>query len=137
MTSHSHAIVWIDHHEARVLHFNDADSARTVVRPADPHVHLHHKANTIGSGHAPVDRDYHHRIGQAIGDSCLFMIVGPSSAKLELAKTLRAEQPAIEARIVAVEAIDHPTDGELVAHARAFFRNYHRLHPVTVPAARV
>lgn len=131
MTIHSHAVVWTDHREARVLHFNEADVACTVVRPGDPNVHLHHKANTVGSGRAPIDRDFHRRVAQAIGDKCLVLVTGPSTAKEELAKTLASEFPAMKGRVAGVEPLDHPTDGELVAHARAFFRRYHNLHPAS------
>lgn len=129
MTTHSHAIVWIDHHEARVLHFNDTDVTCAVVHPKDRHVHLHHKANTIGSGHAPIDHDYHRRVREALGDRCLFMLVGPSSAKKELSTWLIEIEPSIRGRMAAVESIDHPTDNELVAHARKFFHAYNQMHP--------
>ena len=135
MTTHAHAIVWIDHHEARILHFNDHDVVCTYVRPNDRPVHLHHKANTIGSGRAPIDHDYHGRVAAALGDTCLFLIVGPSTAKSELAATLdEVGGPTIQARIAGVQPIDHPTDGELVAHARKFFKSYNRMHPLFSPA---
>lgn len=127
MSKHSHAVVWIDHHEARILHFNEGDVVCTHVRPHDQHVHLHHKANTVGSGRAPVDRDYYHRVATALGDNCLFLIVGPSTAKTELAASLTA--PGVKDRLAGVQPMDHPTDGELVAHARKFFKSYTRMHP--------
>ena len=51
-THHYHAVVWIDHREARVFHFSPSDVERLVVRPDNPTKHIHHKANSIGSGHA-------------------------------------------------------------------------------------
>ena len=131
MNNHAHAIVWIDHHEARILHFNDHEMVCTHVRPNDRHVHLHHKANTIGSGRAPIDHDYHRRVAAQLGDNCLFLIVGPSTAKSELAATLAdAGGPALQARLADVQPIDHPTDNELVAHGRKFFKAYNRMRPV-------
>jgi hypothetical protein len=129
MNTHAHAIVWIDHHETRILHFNDNDVLCTHVRPNDRHVHLHHKANTIGSGRAPVDHDYHREIAAKLGDSCLFLIVGPSTAKTELAASLADVGGAdLQARLAGVQPIDHPTDNELVAHGRKFFKSYNRMH---------
>jgi len=52
MSSHYHAIVWIDHHEARVFHFNASEVDRLVLHPQHPTRHIHYKANSIGSGHA-------------------------------------------------------------------------------------
>ena len=33
MSSHYHAVVWIDHHEARVFHFNVLEANRLVLHP--------------------------------------------------------------------------------------------------------
>src|SRR5258708_16347285 len=49
---HQHAVIWIDHHEARVFHFSATDVERLVLHPDHPTKHIHHKANSIGSGHA-------------------------------------------------------------------------------------
>jgi hypothetical protein len=50
------------------------------------------------------------------------VLVGPSSAKLELISYLHAHERAIESKVVGVESADHPTDGGIVAHARATSR---------------
>jgi hypothetical protein len=31
------------------------------------------------------------------------------------------QAPALEAKIVGIETVDHPTDGQLVAHAKRYF----------------
>ena len=52
MSSHYHAIVWIDHFDARVFQCNVAEVDRLVLHPHNPTRHIHHKANSIGSGQA-------------------------------------------------------------------------------------
>jgi hypothetical protein len=47
---HFHAVIWIDHHEARVFHFSPTDVERLVLHPDHPTKHIHHKASSIGSG---------------------------------------------------------------------------------------
>jgi len=127
MQPHFHAIVWIDHHQAKVFRFNADDVERAVVRPHDPTVHLHHKANTIGSGHAPVDKDFLGRVTTAMAGAGTILIVGPAGAKTELATHLAAHAPDLSARVAAVEAADHPSEGELVALARRFFHASDRM----------
>ena len=122
LQQHFHAIIWIDHHQAKVFCFNASDVDRDVIRPRDPTVHLHHKANTIGSGHAPVDKDYLRRITESVFKAGVIMIVGPANAKTELAAYIAEHAPLLSARVSTVEAADHPSDGELVALARKFFR---------------
>lgn len=122
MSTHHHAVVWIDHKLAKVVHF-DADSSESVViHCSNAHLHLHHKANSIDSGHAPVDKDFLERVAAAIVKTGAILVAGPGSAKTELLTHLNHSHRDIVARISAVEAMDHPTDGQLLAHARRFFR---------------
>ena len=61
------------------------------------------------------------------------LITGPASAKNELASYIRQENPDLAQRISGVEAMDHPTDGALVAFARKFFKADDRMHSQTHP----
>jgi hypothetical protein len=38
-----------------------------------------------------------------------------------LLRYLREHNHLLEARVVGVETVDHPTDGQLVAHAKKYF----------------
>ena len=58
MTAHFHAIVWIDHVEARVFHVGLTGDDEIVLHPHLPTRHLHHKAGSIGSGHAAPDKEF-------------------------------------------------------------------------------
>ncbi|WP_294532689.1 translational machinery protein [uncultured Rhodoblastus sp.] len=122
MTLHNHSLVWIDHREARVFHFSADEVDRLVVRPDDPHAHIHHKANAIGSGHAPENQAFFKAVVEAIGSSGAILIVGPGLVKTALVKHIASHRPALLDRIAGVETADHPTDGALVAHARAYFK---------------
>ena len=122
MTNHYHALVWIDHQVAKVFHFNADTNETTLVHSSHAHQHLHHKANSIDSGRAPLDRDFLERVTQAVAHSGAILIGGPASAKTELHTHLKKLHPEIAARVSSVESLDHPTDGELLAHARRFFK---------------
>ena len=129
MPSHYHAIIWIDHREAKVFHFNVADVERLVIHPHNPTRHIHHKANTIGSGHASQDHDYLQHVGEAVAGAGAILITGPANAKTELVKHIERHMPALKSKIAGVETLDHPTDGELVAHARRYFKVDHQEPP--------
>jgi stalled ribosome rescue protein Dom34 len=122
MTSHFHAAVWIDHSQARIFHIGLNDADEVTLHPHLPTRHLHHKANTIGSGHVPPDRDFLEQVAGALQDAGEILIIGPASAKSELAKFLHEKHSAIGSRIVAVEPADHLSDREIVAHAKRHFR---------------
>ena len=72
--SHYHAIIWIDHREARVFHFGATDVERLVVNPEHPTKHIHHKANSIGSGHAGADHDYLKAVMESVADAGAVLI---------------------------------------------------------------
>lgn len=120
-THHFHAVIWIDHHEARVFHFSPADAERLVLHPNDPTRHIHHKANSIGAGHAAEDHNFLHAVAQSIADAGAVLITGPANAKIELIKHIHLHDPGLMQKIVGVETVDHPSDAQLVAYARHYF----------------
>jgi stalled ribosome rescue protein Dom34 len=129
MSNHYHALVWIDHREAKVFQFNATDVDRTTIRSDHPDQHIHHKANSGDSGHAPVDNEFLKRVTQAIAQAGAILITGPANAKTELAAYIKRVQPSLAERISGVETLDHPSDGALVALARSFFKADDRMHP--------
>jgi len=129
MSDHFHAVVWIDHHEARVFHFNSSESNEIVVRPKDPVRHIHHKANSIGSGHASEDQAYLQSVTDAIADAGAILVTGPANEKTELLNHINKHAPALKPKIKGVEALDHPSDGEILALARKFFWEDHQEPP--------
>ena len=104
---HHHAVVWIDHHEARVFHFSPTDVERLILHPDHPTKHIHHKANSIGSGHASADHDYLHAVAESIADAGAILITGPANAKTELVKHIHNHDPKLINVIVGVETVDH------------------------------
>ena len=114
-------LVWIDHREAKVFHFDATDVERTFIRSGHPDQHIHHKANSPDSGHAGVDVDFLKRVARAIAPTGSILITGPANAKVELASFIRHAQPALGENITGVEPLDHPTDGELLKMGRRHF----------------
>lgn len=118
---HYHAMIWIDHLEARVFHFNADEVETLVIHPDKPHRHIHHKTHVVGSGNAPEDQAFFHAAAEAVSDAGALLIAGPATAKTELVKHINRHHPRLVERIAGVEASDHPSDKELVAHARKYF----------------
>jgi stalled ribosome rescue protein Dom34 len=127
MTTHYHALVWIDHREARVFHFSRTELDTLVLHSHNPARHIHHKANSMGSGHASEDQEFLHRVAESIEDAGAVLIVGPANAKTELVKHIHHHRPALMNVIAGVETVDHPSDGTLVAHARSYFKASDRM----------
>jgi stalled ribosome rescue protein Dom34 len=128
MTEHYHAIVWIDHREAKIFHFNSSDVSKLVVPSHATGHHAHHKANTTGSGHLGIDKDFFQRVMGALTHTGAILIVGPAHAKLEFKNFIDEHDASLAKRISAVESLDHPSDGALIALARKFFKADDRMH---------
>ena len=117
---HYHAVIWIDHREARVFHFNPSDVEKLVLHPDHPTKHIHHKANSIGSGHAQADNEFLHAVVQSVADAGAVLITGPANTKAQLVKYIDQHYPKLMKIIAGVETVDHPSDAELVSYARHY-----------------
>ena len=120
--SHVHAVVWLDHREAKVVDFSVDDKHVVNVHHKGGHRQVHHRAGATGSGHSNDDGHYFDEIVTAIGDAQEVLVTGPGTAKTAFREHVAKRHAAIAKRIVGVETLDHPTEGELLAHARQVFK---------------
>ncbi len=126
-THHYHAVIWIDHREARVFHFNPTDVDKLVLHPDHPTKHIHHKANSIGSGHVAADEEFLHAVAASVADAHAILITGPANTKSQLVKHIDKHDPQLMKLIAGVETVDHPSDGELVSFARHYLKTTDRM----------
>ena len=122
-----HVAIWIDHQQAKIYHVDAKDIDAMKVEAPGRHVHRH----PIGSAEHDHPADTQHFYGdvvRALEGAEEILIVGPAKAKLELIKYVHKHHPAIEPKIIGVETVDHPSDGQLVAHARRYFHAADRMH---------
>ena len=122
MSTHNHAVVWIDHKEAKVVFVGLTGSEEVTVHSSHADDHLHHKANEIGSGHSHEDHDFLKEVGETMDAAGEIVVIGPAEEKHALVKYLEKHQPGVARKVVKVEAADHLTDKELVAYAKRHFK---------------
>lgn len=125
--SHVHAVVWLDHHNATVIDYALDDRHVVHVHHDGGHRQVHHRAGVVGSGHSNDDRRYFDAIVAALGDSREILVTGPSTAKVAFRDHVGSHHPAVAGRIVGVETLDHPSEGELLAWARKYFERADRM----------
>ena len=119
--SFNHAVVWLDHQEAHIIHFNSNTSTLEKVKTDTHQGHLHHHRGALGSGKVQTSQDYLHAVAQSFSDAKEVLVVGPGSAKLELIKHVHQHDPKVAAKILGVETVDHPSDPQLLAFAKNCF----------------
>src|ERR1700730_3560542 len=126
---HYHAVIWIDHREARVFHFNPTEVERLTLHPDNPTRNIHHKANSIGSGHASTSPDYLHEVAESVTDAGAVLITRPANAKPEFDEYIHLHDPKLTKVIAGVETVDHASDAQLVAYARKYLMATDRMQP--------
>ena len=133
MNNHTHTLVWLDHRTAKIFRFNADSNTTTQVHSTHPHENLHHKANSIDSGHAPVDKIFLEAVAHELATAGPILIAGPGGAKKELHTHLLHRHRDIAARVSDVKPLDHPTDGELLTFGRHFFDADDRMRAQQAP----
>lgn len=117
----NHVVVWLDHAKAHIIHFSRDTSEIEMIKTASPRAHLHVKAGSPGSGHAAEDVHYFSDIVAALNGALEILIVGPGDEKKAFLKYLASHFHDISQKVVAVETVDHPTDGQLLAYSKKCF----------------
>jgi stalled ribosome rescue protein Dom34 len=117
-----HAVVWLDHHEARIIHFSAQTSHEEIVRPANPPRHLHIKAGSASGTHIRAEPAFYRDIAAACDEAQVVLLVGPSTAKNEFMTFLNDHLPQTAKRIVGIEPMDKLTDHQLLAEGRRYFK---------------
>ncbi|MCG2584222.1 translational machinery protein [Massilia sp. TS11] len=111
--SFNHLVVWLDHEEAHLIGFNRDESESSVIKSDAAHKHV--RGKTVDSA------AYFDDLAKALKTAVEVLVVGPGQEKLKLVKHLVKHHHDQADKIVGVETIDHPSDGQLLAYARKYF----------------
>ncbi len=115
--SFNHAIVWLDQAEAHVIHFSrDAAETETIKTTSQ-----HKKDGVVGNNRALESTDYMDEVAAALTPSSQILIVGPGMEKMAFIKHLNKSHAELADKVVSVETVDHPNDGQLLEYARKYF----------------
>jgi hypothetical protein len=106
-----HTVVWIDQKEARIFHVEPEAATESTVHA--PHfVHRHPGGSDRAKDHPDDARRFFQDVARVLLDAEGIIIVGPYVHK---------HDHLLEPKIIGVETMDHPTDGQIVAYAKHYF----------------
>jgi stalled ribosome rescue protein Dom34 len=106
-----HAVVWLDHREARVFFFDRHNVKEIDFTTTNPYARLHHRAGSLSGHRTPEDQAFFHQIAEALKPAMEWLVMGPGSAKLEFVKHVHKHDHQLVERVVGVETA-----------ARAYFK---------------
>lgn len=119
-----HALVWIDHHTAVIIHVGRDGEGIDTIEAANTPEQLHvkaHKSLAAGDGNAPADKAFMNAVFAAVDRGAEILLTGPADAKQELMKHAEQHDKAFHKRVIKIETMARATHGELTHHARRFF----------------
>jgi stalled ribosome rescue protein Dom34 len=119
--STTHAAVWLDHAEAHVLHFTSED-VQNKLASGKPYQLLRHERGAPDLQRLEADLAYYRRISSSLAEANEILVTGPASATRAFVKYLNEKAHGLRARIIAIESVSHPSDSEMLEHARKHFR---------------
>ena len=110
-----HAVVWMDHQEAHVVMF-DLEHIEAQRIPSRSH-HKH-------QGKASDTAAFYAEVAKALTGTHEVLVTGPGSARNEFRDWCTSHQKGIAAVVVDSIASDHPSDAQLVAMAKKYFKKF-------------
>jgi len=118
-----HAVVWIDHTEAKVFRFSGDEETEVDLHSHVSVQRLHHRsAGSEADGSGPENTEFYDRIVGALDHIGRIVITGPGTAKDALNTFLVHYRPNVAARVLAVETTADPGAHVVLALARRFFK---------------
>jgi len=121
-----HAVVRIDHHSAQVLQF-DAEQVQGLALKAHSHPTKQH-GSAVRTEHG-----FFGQVCDALAGISEVLVAGSHTAQADFRHYVEKHRPALAAHIAAYETVDHPSDNQLVALARAFFLKHDRMAGLPAP----
>jgi len=116
-----HLAIWIDHKEARIYHIRpDGVDEAFFTKPQSVH-HRPMKASD-GTSQDGIDaKPFFHEVARATDGAQKILVVGPSTAKFEFLRHVNKFDAGTEPKIVGLETVEEPTDGQLAVYAQRYF----------------
>ena len=137
-----HVVVWLDHTEAHVIHFNRDESQADIIKSGSK-PHLHVRASGGSGRSAAENRAYLDQVVSAVKDAQAILIVGPGSEKTVLYKHMVKVHPEVAEKVASVDVTSRITSYDWtssraersLASARVMFSdavmkesNHHGIH---------
>jgi stalled ribosome rescue protein Dom34 len=119
-----HAVVWMDQQEAHVLMFDREHIQAQRIQSRSHHKH---------QGKAGDSPAFFADVAKALVGTHEVLLTGPSLARHEFRDWCAAQPKGSCAAIVDSIASDHPSDAQLVALAKQYFKKYDALSNGSAP----
>ena len=110
-----HAVVWMDQSEAHVVMFDREHAEAQRIKSRSHHKH---------QGKTQDNAAFFADVAQALAGTHEVLLTGPGLARTQFLDWAQDHAKAAAKAVVDSVAADHPTDAQLVAMARQYFKKF-------------
>jgi stalled ribosome rescue protein Dom34 len=110
-----HAVVWMDHQEAHVAMFDREHVQAQRIQSRSHHKHQGKAGDTAA---------FFANVANALEGAREVLLTGPGLARNEFRDWCTSHQKTTAAAVVDCIASDHPSDAQLVAMAKQYFKKF-------------
>lgn len=115
-------VVWMDSRDAQIFSLAASGIEKSKLEKSELDHHTHNKKD---HDHDSNSEHYYHDLAIRLKDADKLLIMGPGLAKNKFKTHLEAHHhQTLAKKIVGIENADHPTDNQIFAIARKFFKTY-------------
>lgn len=117
-------IVYLDHQHAKIFTLSPGQSDTEKLNRKE----IRHHQNNETDKHKHADK-FFHEVAGALSGAAEILVIGHGTAKQEFVHHLNSHHhEQLAKKVVGVETVDHPSDNQLLALARKFFKTWDKFH---------
>jgi stalled ribosome rescue protein Dom34 len=113
-------VVWIDHDHAKLFELNPAKVDESTLHATEIR---HHGGVEKEQNNHKNSAKFFDEVAAKLASANEILLIGPGLAKTHFKSHLETHhEKQIKQKIVGMETVDHPTNGQIVALAKKFFK---------------
>ncbi len=115
-----YVVVWLDYSQAQIFHVHPEHFDESTIW-VKTHEVVRRPSGPNGARALDQQKQFFAEVASALGGADEVLVVGPSAAKLDLLNYAHEHDPTLAPRIIGLETVEHPNDGQLAQYARSYF----------------
>ncbi len=117
-------VVWMDSSQAKIYKVSEHPTKKVTLH----HQEIKHHTAGDATNHKDPEK-YFHTLAHDLHDAGEVVLMGPGLAKTHFVTHLEKHHHGdLNKKIVGVETVDHPTENQILALSRKFFKKYDQFH---------
>ena len=114
-------VIWLDSEKAQIFDLKPSGIEKSQLKKSGMDHHTHSKKDHRGDSAA---EHFFRDLAKKLKGAEQVLVLGPGLAKNHFKTHLETHHDGLAKKIVGIENSDHPTDNQILATARKFFKTY-------------